>query len=129
MLLKPDLPDDPDALCAIIVEAQVELDARDTRIADREAQIVGLRTASVEAEAEITRLNAIITALQRHRFGASSEKLDDDQLEFAGERAGTARPCNIRRGSLPVHLNPVEQIVDVESKMRALLRQRPPRHR
>lgn len=134
MLLEADLPDDPDALRAIIVEAQVELAARDARIADREAQIAGLRTAGAEAEAEITRLNAIITAFQRYRFGARSEKLDDDQLELAleeldaalsgvragleaaGKRAGTARPRKANRGSLPAHLERVEQTIDVESK-------------
>lgn len=148
MLLETDLPDDPDALRAMIVVARAELAARDVRIADgeariadreariadREAQIVGLKTAGAEAEAEIVRLTAIITAFQRHRFGARSEKLDNDQLELAleeldaalsrvkagldaaHERAGTPRQRKANRGSLPAHLERVEQIVDVESR-------------
>ncbi|WP_139330557.1 IS66 family transposase, partial [Sphingomonas sp. Sph1(2015)] len=35
------------------------------------------------AEAELARLHDIIAALRRHRFGARSEKLDDEQLEMA----------------------------------------------
>jgi len=141
MLLEADLPDDPEALRAIIVEAQAALVARDAQIADRDARIVdrdaqiaGLTTAGAEAEAEIARLTAIITAFQRHRFGARSEKLDDDQLELAleeldaalgrvkagldaaSERAGMTRPRKINRGSLPAHLERIEQVIDVESR-------------
>ena len=75
MLLESDLPDDPDALRAIIVVREEE-----HRILKE--QVVALTTAGVEADAEIARLTAIITAFQRHRFGARSEKLDDDQFEL-----------------------------------------------
>jgi transposase len=74
--------------------------------------------ANEDADAEIARLTAIITAFERHRIGARSEKLNDDQLELAleeldaalsgvqagldaaGARTGTARPRKANRGSL-----------------------------
>ena len=126
MLLDADLPDDPDALRALVVEQAAE-----RRILKE--RIVALVTANEDADAEIIRLTAIITAFQRHRFGARSEKLDDQLelaleeldaalsgvkagLEAAGECAGTARPRKANRGSLPAHLDRVEQVIDVESK-------------
>ena len=127
MLLEADLPDDPDTLRAMIVEAWTEVTKRDVQIAD-------LSIATSEADAEIARLNAIITAFQRHRFGARSEQLDDDQLQLAFEeldaalgrvqagldaaasRSGTARPRKSNRGSLPAHLERIEQLVDLDDK-------------
>jgi transposase len=127
MLLETDLPDNSDALRAIIVAQEEE-----RRVL--KDQVVALTTAGVEANAEIARLTAIITAFQRHRFGARSEKLDDDQLELALEeldaalsrvqagldaaakRSGNASPRKANRGSLPAHLERIEQVVDVEDK-------------
>jgi len=71
--------------------------------------------------------------LQRHRFGRRSEQLDPDQFELALEEVETAlaeaehardkvskapaeRPRKTNRGSLPAHLERIEQIVDVEDK-------------
>ena len=83
MLLEADLPDDPQALRAMIVAAYSKIAEHDVKIAERELviarreeQIAGLETAGARAEAEIARLNAIIAAFQRHRFGARSEQLD-----------------------------------------------------
>ena len=127
MLVEAELPDDPALLRAMLVEARGEIVARDTRIADLEG--VG-----AEAKAEIERLNAIIAAFQRHRFGARSEQLDPDQLALAFEELDAAvghvrasldattklsaapRARNANRGRLPAHLDRIEQIVDVESK-------------
>jgi len=126
MLLEADLPDDPDTLRAMIVEAWTEVAKRDTRIVD-------LSIATSEADAEIVRLNAIITAFQRHRFGARSEQLDDDQLQLAFEdldaalsrvqagldvatRPETERTRKVNRGSLPAHLERIEQVVDLDDK-------------
>jgi transposase len=128
MLLATDLPDDPDVLRAMILAQQEEGRA----LAE---QVVALKATGVEAEAEIARLTAIITAFQRHRFGARSEKLDEDQLDLvfeeldaalsrvhagldaAARRSGGTRPRQANRGSLPTQLERVEQIVDVEDKV------------
>lgn len=113
MLTEADLPDDVDALRALVLEQARKLEKTD---------------------AEVDRLRAIIEAFQRHRFGRSSEQLDDDQLQLALEDVETAlgcaeaavdanvgrqrseRPRNTNRGSLPSHLERIEQLVDVEDK-------------
>lgn len=59
MLMEADLPDDVDALRAIVLEQAHKL---------------------ANVDAEIERLRAIIEALQRHQFGRRSEQLDPDQL-------------------------------------------------
>lgn len=113
MLLEADLPDDVEALRALVLEQARKLES---------------------ADAEVERLSAIIEAFQRHRFGRRSEQLDPDQLQLGLEDAETAlaeaeaaseakagrsrsdRPRKTNRGSLPAHLERIEQIVDVESK-------------
>lgn len=115
MLLEADLPDDVDALRALVLEQAHELDV--------------LKVFRAENE----RLQAIIDALMRHRFGRKSEQLDADQFELALEEVEAAlsqaelarnkaskapreRPRKTNRGSLPAHLERVEQIVDVKDK-------------
>jgi transposase len=115
MLMEADLPDDVDALRALVLEQALKLDT--------------MKTFQVEVE----RLRAIIEALQRHRFGRRSEQLDPDQLELcleeveaalaraeqAREKASGAsadRPRKTNRGSLPAHLERIEQVVDLEDK-------------
>ena len=115
MLMEADLPDDVEALRALVLEQARELD-----------------TLKV-FQAEVERLKAIIDALQRHRFGRRSEQLDPDQFELALEEVETAlaeaehardkasrapaeRPRRTNRGSLPAHLERIEQVVDVEDK-------------
>lgn len=115
MLIEADLPDDVEALRALILAQARELDA-----------LKGF-------QAEVERLKAIIAALQRHRFGRRSEQLDPDQFELALEEVETAlaeaehardrasrtpvdQPRRVNRGSLPAHLERIEQVVDVEDK-------------
>src|SRR5438067_13466195 len=111
MLMEADLPDDVDALRALVLQQARKLES---------------------ADAEVERLRAIIEAFQRHRFGRRSEQLDPDQLqlgledietalaqaEAAGEartgRSSEARPRKTNRGSLPTHLERIEQVVDIE---------------
>lgn len=109
MLIEADLPDDVEALRALVVEQ--------ARRAD-------------DADAEITRLRGMLDAFMRHRFGARSEKLDVDQLQLGLEDVETAvasaeaasdakagrpsdRPRKRNRGALPAHLERIEQIVDI----------------
>jgi len=118
VLIEADLPDDVDALRALVLEQAHELDA--------------LKAAQASANAEVERLEAIIKAFQRHRFGSRSEQLDDDQLQLGLEDIETAlaeaeaiierhskripRPRKANRGSLPAHLERVEQLVDLDDK-------------
>lgn len=119
MLSEADLPDDADALRALVLEQARELDE--------------LQTARATADAEVERLQAIIDAFMRHRFGRRSEQLDAGQLELALEdteaalaeakaanvartgRTPARRPRKTNRGSLPAHLERIERLVDVES--------------
>jgi transposase len=115
MLMETDLPDDVEALRALVLEQARELEA--------------LQHFKARAE----RLQAIIDALQRHRFGRRSEQLDPDQFELALEdieaalaeaeqardkasRTSPPRPRKSNRGSLPAHLERIEQTVDVEQQ-------------
>lgn len=115
MLMEADLPNDVEALRTLVLEQARELDALKV------------------FQAEVERLKAIIEALQRHRFGRRSEQLDPDQLQLALEEVETAlaeaehardkakrapadRPRKTNRGSLPAHLERIEQVVDVEDK-------------
>lgn len=118
MLIEADLPDDVNALRAIVLEQARRLDEAEA--------------AKATSDAEVERLQAIIAAFQRHRFGARSEKLDPDQLQLGLEDAETAlaaaevageakagrprgdRPRKINRGALPAHLERIEQVIDVE---------------
>ena len=113
MLMEADLPDDVNALRALVLDQADRLES---------------------ADAENERLRAIIEALQRHQFGRRSEQLDPDQLQLGLEDAETAlaqaeaadeakagrtrgdRPRKTNRGSLPAHLERIEQVVDVEDK-------------
>lgn len=139
MLVEAGLPDDFALLQAMLVEARgkmsrrdQEIIARDREIITRDQQITRLRTVGVEADAEIERLTGIIATLQRHRFGARSEQLTEDQLSLAFEETEAAlarvaaklgsvtpdrepRRRNVSRGRLPAHLERIEQVVDVES--------------
>lgn len=118
MLVEADLPDDPAVLRAMLVEAH--------------DLIANLRTVSAEADAEIERLSGIIAALNRHRFGARSEQLSDDQLSLAFEETEVAlarvatglegtrpervsTPRNANRGRLPAHLERIEQVIELEN--------------
>jgi transposase len=154
MLLEADLPSDPHVLRTMLVATMAQLRSHDEELgslraaneqkqaeiallhaveAEAQAEIVRLGAVNDHAEAELARLHDIIAALRRHRFGARSEKLDDEQLELAFEDTETAlavvaasldavaptprepRRRKTNRG-LPAHLPRVEQVVDIENK-------------
>jgi transposase len=120
MLMEADLPEDIEALRALAL-------GQSRKLAD-------VTVAKGEADAEIERLQSIIDAFMRHRFGRKSEQLDPDQLQLgledietalgaarAAREAGTVqlkddRPRKTNRGSLPAHLERIEQIVDIDDK-------------
>jgi len=131
MLTEADLPEDVATLRALVLEQSRML--AEVQVA-KEAQVAELTLAKSEADAEIERLQAIIDAFMRHRFGPRSEQLDPDQLQLGLEDVETAlgqaragrdavsqlaqshEPRKTNRGSLPVHLERIEQVVDVEDK-------------
>lgn len=76
MLLEADLPEDVDALRALVLE--------------QARALAYLSDAKSKADARIERLQAIIEAFQRHRFGRKSEQLDPDLFELALEDIETA---------------------------------------
>lgn len=115
-----DLPTEPEALRALL-------------IAERASHAVAL----ARAESERDRLRAIIRALQRHRFGRRSERLDPDQLALALEEVeqsvaaieaeearAPAGPVSssapvrrkFNRGALPAHLPRIETVIEVADK-------------
>jgi transposase len=120
MLMEADLPEDVEALRAFALE-------QSRKLAD-------VMVAKGESDAEIERLQSIIDAFMRHRFGRKSEQLDPDQLELCLEdietalgkaravseavvtMAGGERPRKANRGSLPAHLDRIEQVIDIEDK-------------
>ncbi|HEU5019176.1 MAG TPA: IS66 family transposase [Pseudolabrys sp.] len=118
MLMEADLPEDVEALRAFALE--------------QPRKLAEVTVAKGEADAEIERLQSIIAAFMRHRFGARSEQLNPDQLQLGLEDAETAlgqaraardaattpspRPRKTNRGSLPAHLERIEQVVDVDDK-------------
>ena len=76
MFLEADLPDDVDALRALVLE--------------HARALADITDAKSKADARIERLQAIIDAFMRHRFGRKSEQLDPDQFELALEDIETA---------------------------------------
>jgi transposase len=82
------------------------------------------------------RLEQIIKALQRHRFGRRAETLPEDQMllgledveqaealaaaatedKLPAERAALARKRRMNRGSLPAHLPRIDVVVDIDDK-------------
>jgi len=130
MTTTDSLPADADALRALLL-------AERARHAEELAAAREAATQQVaERDNEIERLTAIITQLQRHRFGRRSERLDPDQLalgledteqtlaaaearaeqEHPAKRAAAARKRRINRGALPLHLPREEIVIDVADK-------------
>lgn len=132
MLVEAELSDDPALLRAMLVAAPARVSERDQQIVARDQEITTLRRVGTKADTKIERLTGIIAALQRHRFGARSEQLSDDQLSLAFEEteAALARVAaklefiapdrepkrrNANRGRLPAHLERIEQVIDIPS--------------
>lgn len=136
------LPDDVDALKAMIAAAHAREALADQQrlvleaeIAAHEAAIAQMNAAKVADAEKIARLESIVAMLKRAQFGTRSEKLridplDAEQMAFVfdelqtglGEiraerdkRAGTAaaRPPRPRKGFAP-HLERIEQTIEPE---------------
>lgn len=124
----PTLPDDPAALRALLLEALDKVEALSSRCDGVTAE----RDALVEQN---ERLRHLLLKLRRRQFGRKSERLTDEQLQFAfeeieatlaenaaeaGKRSPPAREQQTqrRRASrfrLPTHLPEVEQVLAPEA--------------
>lgn len=124
----PTLPDDPAALRALLVSVIAE---RDSIAAERDSLAVE-RDALAERN---ERLQHLLQKLRRMQFGPRSERLPEDQLQFAFEEVEAAiasteaeaekRSPDLReknaarrrkgRGRLPDHLPRIEQVLMPES--------------
>lgn len=117
------LPDDPDQLREMLLLMSVE---RDLAVNER-----------TEAQAEIDKLQSLISELQRMHFGRRSEQRDPDQMQLgledqeqadgeeeAAENAASSdkerRPKRSKphrnRGHLPKHLPRIEHVIEPEEK-------------
>jgi transposase len=121
-----NLPDDIDALKALLLASRVDIAVRDARLAERNSIIE-------RKEDCIQRLEKLVADFKRALFGAKSEKVDPDQYELALEDIETAmaaihaedeaiappKPKPARRksnrGHLPKHLPRVEEVIEPES--------------
>jgi transposase len=122
------LPEDPEVLRTLLLAALAE---RDSLAAERDSVMVE-RDALAE---RIERLQHLLRKLQRMQFGPRSERLPDEQLQFAFEeveasladneaeaekRSPEQRQKNTARrragrGRLPTHLPRIEQVLLPES--------------
>lgn len=122
MLNAADLPDDVDALKAMILASQSQIAVHKGVIARKEERIV--------------QLEKLVADYKRAMFGARSEKVCPEQFELALEdieaaqemvhaedeaddrqAAGKPRPRKANRGSLPKHLPRIEEVIEPESTL------------
>ena len=124
----PTLPEDPAALRVLLLKALERVDA----LASSYDSVTAERDALVEQN---ERLRHLLLKLQRRQFGRKSERLTDEQLQFAFEEieatlAGNAAEAAKRspaireqqkqrrragRGRLPAHLPEIEQVLAPEA--------------
>ena len=121
-----DLPNDIDALKAII-RAQQEQNAVQAGVIDRK-------------ETRIVQLEKLVADYNRAMFGARSEKACPEQYELALEDieaaqevvhaedeaddrqvSGKPRPRKTNRGALPKHLPRIEEVIEPESTICACI--------
>jgi transposase len=84
MLSPADLPNDIDALKALLLASERSVRERDAAIAAHDDVVLGLRAQLNTRAAEIEQLKLLIAKLRRMQFGRKSEKLDHqiEQLEL-----------------------------------------------
>jgi transposase len=130
MLQAPDqLPDDIGALKAMVRHWAEMAAAKDTALAEKDAQLTRVQDANA-------RLWETLRQLRRAQFGRKSEKLDPDQLSLAIEeteqaiaetgadaneaqatlKASPKKTRSVNRGALPARLPREEIVIEPDSK-------------
>ena len=88
-----DLPDDVDALKAMVLAMAREQAAKEVRLKAAEAEIARLEAVEKSANERIANLTSIMKVLQRTQHGPRSERLrldvSDEQVSFAFEEVET----------------------------------------
>ncbi len=126
MIDTANLPDDVEALKAMIL-------ASHARIADKDAEIMNKNALIERKEDRIQRLEKLVADFRRALFGARSEKVAAEQYELALEDIETAmaaiqveddaenlpsttvvRKVKTNRGCLPKHLPRIEVVIEPE---------------
>ena len=123
----PDLPDDVEALKAMVIAMTAEKAAT-------EAEIARMKAVQQKADERITTLTAILKVLQRAQNGTRSERLrlaiNDEQIDFAFEEIETGlaaidselgrgdkdrpkRAARPRKG-FAAHLERIEEVIEPE---------------
>ena len=126
MSIRTPLPDDIDALKAIVLAGQSRLAQLDEVIAARDEMVLQLQALVSTSAAEIEQLKLLIAKLKRMQFGQKSEKLDRqiEQMEVRledlqadegetaseGETAAQKIRKNPVRKPLPAHLPRDEKV-------------------
>ncbi|ACP24381.1 putative transposase number 3 for insertion sequence NGRIS-11a [Sinorhizobium fredii NGR234] len=129
-----DLPDDVDALKAMILAMAREQAANETRLAAAAAEVERLKAVEESANERIANLTAILKVLQRTQHGKRSERLrlavNDEQVSFAFEEVETGlaaiqseldraagdkpkRAPRPRKG-FAAHLERIEEVIEPE---------------
>jgi transposase len=88
-----DLPDDVDALKAMVLAMACEQAAKEAQLKAARAEIVRLEALEKSANERIANLTSIMKVLQRSQYGRRSEQLrlgiNDEQVSFAFEEVET----------------------------------------
>ncbi len=129
-----DLPDDVDALKAMVLALAREQAVKEARLVAAEAEIARLEAVEKSANERITNLTSILKVLQRTQHGTRSERLrlgvNDEQVSFAIEEVETGlsaiqseldhaakdkpkRAPRPRKG-FAVHLERIEEVIEPE---------------
>ena len=121
-----NLPDDIDALKALLLLSQAKITDQNSQLSTQDALIE-------RKEDRIKRLEKLLADFKRALFGAKSEKVNPEQYELALEDIETAMatihaedeaidppksrpaPRKSNRGRLPKHLPRIEEIIEPEN--------------
>lgn len=129
-----DLPDDVDALKAMVLAMAREQAEKEARLKAAEAEIARLEAVEKSANERIANLTSIMKVLQRTQHGRRSERLrlgvSDEQVSFAFEEVetglsaiqselddvarGKPKRASRQRKGFAAHLERIEEVIEPE---------------